>query len=61
LASQQTLQFWNRHADVSQDAAERSFGDIASRVDRHGSAAAVGVAHDVVAANYSRHPEPGFL
>jgi hypothetical protein len=60
-ASEQTLQFCDRHAGVSQYAAERSFGDVASRMDRYGSAATVGMAHDVVASGYPRDLEPGFL
>jgi hypothetical protein len=61
LASEQALQFCHRHANVSQDAAERSFGDVASRMDRHSSAATVGMAHYVVAASYPRHRKPGFF
>jgi hypothetical protein len=60
-ASEQTLQFCDRHAGVSQYAAERSFGDVASRMDRYGSAATVGMAHDVVASGYPGDLEPGFL
>ena len=38
-----------------------SLGNIASSVDRHSGAATIGMAHDVVAARYPRHFEPGFL
>ncbi len=38
------------HADVVENASQRSFGHVAVAVDRHGGAAPVRVAHDVVAA-----------
>ena len=57
--SQQPPQFLNRRADVRQDPAQRAFGDVPAGVHRHCGAAAIGMAHDVMAARHPRDLEPG--
>jgi hypothetical protein len=60
-ALEQSPQFSDREAGVSQNATERSLGDVTAGMDRHSSATTVRMPHDVVAACYPRHLEPGFL
>jgi hypothetical protein len=57
--SQQPPQFLDCHADVGEDAAQRALRYVPARVHRHRGAAAVGMAHDVVAARHPRDLEPG--
>lgn len=53
---QEPLQFFDAHANVGENPAECSFGDIATVVYRDRRAASVRVPHDAVAA-----PDPGHL
>jgi hypothetical protein len=55
------LQFFDAHADVGEDPAECSFGDIAAWVHWDRRAASIGVPHDVVAASDAGHLETGSL
>ena len=61
LCSQEPLQVFDAHADVGEDPAECSFGDIAAWVHRDGRAAPIGVPHDVVAAFDAGYLEAGSL
>ena len=61
FTSQVLLQFFHAHADVGEDPAECSFGDIAALVYRDRRAASIRVPHDVVAASDAGHLETGPL
>jgi hypothetical protein len=49
------------HADDREDVTEGSFGHVASRMDRDGHSATVGMAHNVVAAADPGDLEAGSL
>jgi hypothetical protein len=51
------LQFFDRHAHVGENPAKRPFADVVAGMYWHGSAATVGMAHDVMAPPGSRDLE----
>jgi hypothetical protein len=53
-ALEQSLKFGYRHADVSQNATERSLGDIPTGMNWNGGATTVRMTHDAMAARYPR-------
>jgi hypothetical protein len=55
------MQLFDRHADVAENPTECSLGGVASMMDRHGGAATVGMAHDVMATRDPRDLETGSL
>jgi hypothetical protein len=56
-SSQKPLQFFDRHAHVGEYSAKRPFADVVTGMYWHSSAAAVGMAHDVMASSGSRDLE----
>src|SRR6185437_3347806 len=51
------LQFFGRHAHVGENPAKCPFADVVAGMYWHGSAATIGMAHDVMAASGSRDLE----
>jgi hypothetical protein len=61
VISKQRAELIRRHAYGGQDAAQRTFGHVMARVDRHDDRTAIRVAHHMVATANSHYSESGAL